>query len=85
MKEIKFEQAMARLEKIVENLEEGELSLEEALQKFEEGIGLSRFCAKKLDEAQEKVDILLSKGGEGDGAKKPQPFQVQPGGDTEEE
>ncbi len=78
---MKFEQALARLEEIVENLEEGELPLEEALKKFEEGIGLSRFCAKKLDEAQEKVEILLA---DEDGTKKPQPFQIPSSGEGED-
>lgn len=73
MKEMKFEQALSRLEEIVENLEKGELSLEVSLKKFEEGIGLSRFCAKKLDEAQEKVELLLA---EEDGGKKAQSFPI---------
>lgn len=73
VKEIKFEQALSRLEEIVENLEKGELSLEVSLKKFEEGIGLSRFCAKKLDEAQEKVELLLA---DEDGAKKRQSFPI---------
>ncbi len=73
MKEKKFEQALARLEEIVDNLEEGELPLEEALKRFEEGIGLSRFCSKKLDEAQQKVEILLADEG---GLIKPQPFKI---------
>jgi exodeoxyribonuclease VII small subunit len=83
VKEMKFEQALSRLEEIVENLERGELSLEVSLKKFEEGIGLSRFCAKKLDEAQEKVELLLA---EEDGAKKTQSFPVpEQGGDEVED
>jgi exodeoxyribonuclease VII small subunit len=73
MKEIKFEQALARLEEIVENLEKGELSLDESLKKFEEGIKFSRFCTAKLDEAQKKVEILLA---DENGAKKPQPLRI---------
>lgn len=73
MKEKKFEQALTRLEEIVDNLEEGELPLEEALKRFEEGIGLSRFCSYKLDQAQQKVEILLADEG---GTKKPQPFKA---------
>jgi len=76
MKEKKFEQALARLEEIVESLERGDLPLEESLKEFEEGIGLSRFCAKKLDEAQEKVEILLA---DEKGARKPQPFHPSEG------
>ena len=78
MEDIKFEQALTRLEKIVENLEAGELPLEEALKKFEEGIGLSRLCAKKLDEAQQRVDILLA---DEDGTKKTKRFEIQQAGD----
>jgi exodeoxyribonuclease VII small subunit len=54
-----FETAMKRLEELVEELESGDLSLDDALKKFQEGIKLSRFCSKKLDEAEEKVSILL--------------------------
>lgn len=54
-----FENGLARLEKIVGELEKGELALEEALQLFEEGIKISRFCNAKLDEAERKVQILL--------------------------
>jgi len=59
MEDMKFEEALERLESIVRNLEEGELTLEESLAAFEEGIGLYRFCAGKLDDAERKVDILL--------------------------
>ncbi len=58
-----FEEAIDRLEKITQNLEEGELSLDDALKKFDEGVKLAEFCNKKLDEAQGKVDILLKKDG----------------------
>lgn len=60
MKEkIKFEEALAKLEKIVEDLENGELSLEESLSAFEEGIKLSRICQKQLDEAERKIEVLI--------------------------
>lgn len=59
MKEKKFEEALERLEKIVKKMEEGDMTLEESLEAFEEGIRLSRFCSKKLDEAERKVEILL--------------------------
>ncbi len=55
---ISFEQAMERLEKLVEELEEGGTSLEDSLKKFEEGIKLSRLCSDKLKEAQKKIEIL---------------------------
>ena len=55
-----FENALARLETIVGQLEKGELALEEALQLFEEGIKISRFCSAKLDEAERRVEILVT-------------------------
>jgi len=54
-----FENAFARLETIVGDLEKGELALEEALKLFEEGVKISQFCNAKLDEAERKVEILL--------------------------
>jgi len=54
-----FEDAMKRLDDIVQELEGGTLGLDEALKTFQEGIKLSKFCAKKLDEAERKVSILL--------------------------
>ncbi len=55
----KFEEALSKLEGIVERLEEGDIPLEESLKLFEEGIRLSRFCSQKLDEAERRVEILL--------------------------
>jgi len=66
MDEIKFEDAVARLEAIVKKLEEGELTLEESLEVFEEGIKLARICSKQLDEAERKVELLLKDGAEVD-------------------
>jgi exodeoxyribonuclease VII small subunit len=60
----KFEEALEKLEEIVRRMEAGEMNLEESLKAFEEGIKLSRFCAKKLDEADRRVDILLRQEGE---------------------
>lgn len=54
-----FENAMKRLEDIVRELESGEVSLEDSLKRFEEGIKLSRLCSKKLDAIDKKVSILL--------------------------
>ncbi|MBM3212473.1 exodeoxyribonuclease VII small subunit [Candidatus Poribacteria bacterium] len=60
MKEkIKFEEALDKLEKIIEELENGKLSLDESLSAFEEGIKLSRICQKYLDEAERKIEILV--------------------------
>ncbi len=54
-----FEEAMKQLEQIVQELESGDLPLEKAISKFEEGIQLSKFCSKKLDETEKKVTVLL--------------------------
>ena len=59
MAEIKFEEALKKLEKIVEDLENGDLSLEEALKKYQEGIELSRACSQRLDNAKKKIDVLM--------------------------
>jgi exodeoxyribonuclease VII small subunit len=59
MAEKKFETAMARLEEIVQALEQGDLPLEQSLKLFEEGVKLSRICNKRLEEAERKVEILL--------------------------
>ena len=55
----KFEEALQKLEDIVRKMEAGDMSLEESLKAFEEGIRLARFCSKKLDEAERRVEILL--------------------------
>ena len=54
-----FEQSMKKLEQIVQELESGDLPLEEAMQKFEEGIKLSNLCSEKLDETEKRVTLLL--------------------------
>lgn len=64
MAEEKFEEMLEKLEKIVHRMEEGNITLEESIAAFEEGTRLSRNCAKKLDEAQRKVEILLKQDGE---------------------
>ncbi len=56
--EIKFEKALERLEKIVEELEEGNVSLEDALKKYEEGVNLSSICQKRLAAAEKKIEVL---------------------------
>ena len=61
MKEIPFEKALDKLEKIVDDLETGELSLDTALKKYEEGVKLARMCQAKLDKAKEKIEILTKK------------------------
>jgi len=54
-----FEQSMKQLEQIVQDLESGDLALEKAIKKFEEGIQLTKFCAKKLDETEKKITLLV--------------------------
>ncbi len=54
-----FEDAMQKLEEIVRELEAGDLPLEKAIARFEEGVKLSEFCSKKLDETERKITILL--------------------------
>ena len=56
---MKFEKKLDRLESIVEKMESGELSLDDSLKMFEEGIKLSRDCHAQLDEAEQKVRLLL--------------------------
>lgn len=73
----KFEDALEKLEDIVRKMESGELSLDESLQAFEEGIRLSRLCSGKLDEAERRVETLLKTEEGFIGA----PFEEKNGGD----
>ena len=59
-----FEEALTELEGLVERLERGDLPLDEALKVFERGVALTRHCQNSLQAAQQKVEILLRKGGE---------------------
>ena len=64
-KKFNLEKSLADLEELVEELESGDLPLEQAMKKFEEGIKLTRGCQSALKEAEQKVEILLqSAGGE---------------------
>ena len=65
-----FEHSLAELEGLVERLERGDLPLDEALKAFERGVALTRRCQASLQAAQQKVEILLKKGG----APELQPF-----------
>lgn len=56
-----FEESLAALEKLVEQMEQGDLSLEDSLQHFEQGVRLSRSCQQALREAEQKVTILMQK------------------------
>jgi exodeoxyribonuclease VII small subunit len=61
---------MKLLERIVQELEDGDLPLEKAIKKFEEGIKLTKLCSEKLDETEKKISILL-KNSEGQMTEKP--------------
>lgn len=74
MAEKKFEAALERLEEIVEELEKGDVALEQSLKLFEEGIKLSRICTKRLEDAERRVDILLK---DKAGNMVAQPFEEQ--------
>jgi len=67
----KFEECLQQLEKIVEQLEKGDLSLEQSLKLFEEGVRLSNSCRQELEAAEGKVEILMKNGGK----LQPQPFE----------
>lgn len=58
MEDFKFEKAVEKLEKIVEALEGGEIPLDEALKKYEEGVKLARLCNQKLAQAEKKIEVL---------------------------
>jgi exodeoxyribonuclease VII small subunit len=67
----KFEDCLQQLEKIVEQLERGELSLEQSLKLFEEGVQLSNSCRQELEAAEGKVEILIKQGSK----LQPEPFE----------
>jgi exodeoxyribonuclease VII small subunit len=70
---VKFEDALARLETIATELENGDLPLDESLKIFEEGIRLSKTCLKMLDDAERKVEILIQ---DKDGKKRLRAYNV---------
>lgn len=61
-KELKFEDQLNRLEEIVGRMESGDLTLDESLKLYEEGVKLSQSCSKRLEEAQKRIEILLRSG-----------------------
>jgi len=63
MAEKKFEEAMERLEEIVQELEGGDLPLSDSLKAFEEGMDLAKFCSKELEAAEKKVTLLVKESG----------------------
>jgi len=69
-----FEKSLMRLEEVVKRLESPELSLDEAMKLFEEGVKLSHECQKQLEEAEGRVEILLKKA---DGKIAAEPFEPE--------
>ena len=63
-KKIDFEASLGKLEQLVDQMEEGELSLEDSLKAFEAGVKLTRECQQALVEAEQKVNLLMEKNGE---------------------
>ena len=74
MAALKFEDALARLETIVTELEKGDLPLNDSLKMFEEGIKLSKTCLKMLDDAERKVEIMVQ---DKDGKKRVEAYSVE--------
>ncbi len=71
---LSFEKSLEKLESLIKTLESGELSLEDSIKAFEEGVSLAQNCSKKLDEAEKKVEILLHSK---DGTAIKQPFHIE--------
>ncbi len=59
MKELNFEENMDKLEKIVQELEKGDLNLDDSIKKFEEGMKISKECNKYLEDAEKKITVLI--------------------------
>lgn len=66
-----FEERIGRLEEIVEKLEQGETPLEESLALFEEGVRLARACQSQIDDARQRVEVLLEAAEDGETASEP--------------
>ena len=76
-KEMTFEDALAKLEGIVKKLEKPDLPLDESIKLFEEGMNLSKVCSERLDQAQQRVELLQK---DAAGALKAVPFQGENAG-----
>jgi len=79
--ELSFEKALADLEKIVEKLEQGGLSLNDSLAQFEKGVKLARFLREELEKAEKKVTILLK---DEKGEVREEPFTLEDSGEKTE-
>jgi exodeoxyribonuclease VII small subunit len=69
-----FEQSLSKLETLVKNLESGNLSLEDSLTSFQEGVGLVKQCQTLLSQAEQKVEMLIKASGE---TVETKPFNVE--------
>jgi exodeoxyribonuclease VII small subunit len=69
-----FEESLKKLENIVEQLEKGDMALEDSLKLFEEGVNLSAACKQELESAEGKVQMLVK---QRDGTMKPEPFLTE--------
>ncbi len=69
----KFETSLKKLEEVVKKLEVGNLPLDDSIKAFEEGVRHAAFCAKKLDEAEQKVEMLIK---QRDGSFRKEPFKA---------
>jgi len=63
--EVDFATSMKKLNNIVDNLEKGDLTLDKALKLYEEGVKMSQLCAKRLDDAGKRIEILIRSAGKG--------------------
>lgn len=63
MKQLNFEESMESLEKIVQELEKGDLNLDDSVKKFEEGMKISKECNKFLEEAEKRITVLINENG----------------------
>jgi len=79
--ELPFEEALQRLETVVDRLEQGDLELEASLAAFEQGVALSRRCASQLEAAEQRIEVLIREGGQW----LARPFDPQLEGDDLEE
>jgi len=75
MEKVDFEKALDTLETLVGALEEGDLSLDDAMQKYEEGIKLTKECSRQLQEAEKKVELLIKNS---DGTFETEDFDDEP-------
>lgn len=81
--EPRFEDALARLETIVTEMESGRVSLDESMRKFAEGMKLAELCSRKLSETEKKIEVLLKRGADGKPAWADFTPEAEPGATSE--